>query len=742
MTHINSAELSSFTLKKIVFTIVSVLLMTVSAQAQNYCINVPVDFTWSCEEEDNAFVYQNADGVEVYLCSDPNTPLSFPITIDVVVEEFNCSNPAYLGVVKRISRTFIADIGNSNDNTGCGIGFVCGTQIIEVEDIQPPTFISVPGDVTRDCFGWDLEEYLLAQPFPLEYQDNCGTPDLVNTLQVVDNPDCPAAQDFIWTFTITDGCGNTAEAFHIVNVVDQAGPLIVFTPSLLDIGIPNCADDVVWPVLSAIELCSGYTVEWADTSTITSISLGCDNYYRLSRVAHAVDGCGNNTFTDFPIIVHDIEAPFFTSILPDLTISCEDDLILQAALLALPMYEDGCEGDLTYNQTLETVPSILCPQNYSIVRTYSVTDVCDNTTSDQVQIITVQDTVAPILTPVLGFTQECSLPISVDLPNVFDNCDATLTSDSIAVDTIITDIVSSGTYTTMYVYTATDVCGNSSIDSTVVNIVDTTPPFFTDFPSDLVLSCGEDFPDDQAAYEDECDPSASIYDYDLQFDFQDCANNTVITRTFTISDDAGNLADSTQYIYYLDTVPPILITPLDSMFYQCAYEMPECQDMWETLELEFADCSMGEVVIIDCSDEVVEGDCLEQACVIERTYYFEDACGNVGSASHFIRVQETVLAPTMPTGMTPNGDGYNDAYVILDIGPSIGASPEEVQCSWLPDTHFRVINRWGQIVFEMFDYRNEWEGTNKSGEELPPGTYFVVFEDTEWRVLFQEFGYT
>jgi flagellar hook assembly protein FlgD len=28
----------------------------------------------------------------------------------------------------------------------------------------------------------------------------------------------------------------------------------------------------------------------------------------------------------------------------------------------------------------------------------------------------------------------------------------------------------------------------------------------------------------------------------------------------------------------------------------------------------------------------------------------------------------------------------------------------------------------------MFDYRNEWEGTNKSGEELPPGTYFVVFE--------------
>ena len=41
---------------------------------------------------------------------------------------------------------------------------------------------------------------------------------------------------------------------------------------------------------------------------------------------------------------------------------------------------------------------------------------------------------------------------------------------------------------------------------------------------------------------------------------------------------------------------------------------------------------------------------------------------------------------------------------------------------------FRVLNRWGQLVFEQANYRNDWEGTYEDGSDLPSGTYFIVFE--------------
>ena len=67
--------------------------------------------------------------------------------------------------------------------------------------------------------------------------------------------------------------------------------------------------------------------------------------------------------------------------------------------------------------------------------------------------------------------------------------------------------------------------------------------------------------------------------------------------------------------------------------------------------------------------------------------------------------------------------------MILDIGPLI-APGEGAPCDWIPDTYFKVVNRWGQIVFEQANYRNDWDGVDKGGEPLSAGTYFVIFEAT------------
>jgi gliding motility-associated-like protein len=69
----------------------------------------------------------------------------------------------------------------------------------------------------------------------------------------------------------------------------------------------------------------------------------------------------------------------------------------------------------------------------------------------------------------------------------------------------------------------------------------------------------------------------------------------------------------------------------------------------------------------------------------------------------------------LPTGLTPNGDGDNDYYVILGIDQH-------------PNNTFQVFNRWGNLVYDVSGYNNEWNGQNNNEEDLPDGTYFVVFE--------------
>ena len=695
-------------------------LFSPHVQAQT-CITIPLDIEWTCDQEDNEFIYQDDAGVTIIDCVDPSIIYELTLPIDVEIEELGCVSETYPGVLRRITRTFVYETGDPLD-VSCpsyGAGFICATQVIEVKDVTDPTFSFVPGTVELECDVWDLEEYLKSNDFGLVFEDNCGIPELEQDFEIIEEPTCSAEKSFIWTFTLTDACGNPTQDTHVVNVVDTTDPEITFIPIVSEVF--NCVDDVVWPEISAFDICSSASVIWDGEPTI--ILHDCPNNMTLTRNAISTDACGNTDTQTFTIAVLDAQPPQFIDLLTDLTIQCENTAAIDLALLDLPTFDDGCNDGAFLIPNSQTIPGV-CDQNYEVEKTFVVEDACGNISEPHIITITVEDTEAPIITlPTEGFTLECTEPLILEAPVLEDNCDL---GAILTIDTVETGDLSDGDLISTITYIATDECGNSSESEVVVNIVDTQPPYFTSFPPDLVVACGEDYPNDEVSYEDACDPEAFLVDYDLQFDFQPCANNTLITRKFIISDNSGNQETQTQSITFLDEDPPILLTPLDSLFYQCAYEVPECLEMFEGLE--FDDCSSGEVVPIDCVDVVVEGNCEEQACIIERTYTFMDACGNQGSAKQYITVQESVLNPEMPTGITPNGDGLNDAFVIKGIGPSLNTEPGEVQCDWLEDTNMRVINRWGSLVFEEANYRNDWEGTNESGEDLPQGTYFVVFE--------------
>lgn len=70
------------------------------------------------------------------------------------------------------------------------------------------------------------------------------------------------------------------------------------------------------------------------------------------------------------------------------------------------------------------------------------------------------------------------------------------------------------------------------------------------------------------------------------------------------------------------------------------------------------------------------------------------------------------------TGITPNGDGYNDTWIIDSI------------TNFKTNTVY-IFNRWGNLVWKGKDYDNTdvvWRGTNQSDDPLPDGTYFYIIE--------------
>ena len=70
---------------------------------------------------------------------------------------------------------------------------------------------------------------------------------------------------------------------------------------------------------------------------------------------------------------------------------------------------------------------------------------------------------------------------------------------------------------------------------------------------------------------------------------------------------------------------------------------------------------------------------------------------------------------------SPNGDGVNDNFVIGCIDN-------------YPNNKLEIYNRWGNIVYKMNNYNNEWNGASNGREvfndsnDLPEGTYYYKLE--------------
>ncbi|MHA6249069.1 Ig-like domain-containing protein [Pontibacter sp. CAU 1760] len=85
----------------------------------------------------------------------------------------------------------------------------------------------------------------------------------------------------------------------------------------------------------------------------------------------------------------------------------------------------------------------------------------------------------------------------------------------------------------------------------------------------------------------------------------------------------------------------------------------------------------------------------------------EEGCTD--TASVVISVRQMI---DVPNAFSPNNDGMNDTWEIANI-------------EYFPEAKLEVFNRWGNLVYERVNYRNDWSGIYR-GAKLPVSTYFYV----------------
>lgn len=84
-----------------------------------------------------------------------------------------------------------------------------------------------------------------------------------------------------------------------------------------------------------------------------------------------------------------------------------------------------------------------------------------------------------------------------------------------------------------------------------------------------------------------------------------------------------------------------------------------------------------------------------------------DAAGCIDTVSRNYQISNSVA---VPNSFTPNGDGYNDLFVVKGLGA-------------FPSSSMAIFNRWGSEIYSVGNYLNDW-----AGNDLPDGTYFYVLK--------------
>ena len=397
---------------------------------------------------------------------------------------------------------------------------LCGhdkLQALTLNDTIPPVFTTPPSDLIISC-DENIDDTLISW-----HNDNAGavadggeatiipnlnlseTLDSFRTLRL----ECFQSISITLNFIALDSCNNQSidTLSASFSVVDDSRPQISSPPtspkvecnnSILDslqnwlnqhggaLANDNCTEDPIWTSYSWNDSNgqSGFS-NIGDTTTITITRDTCPWFVNVSFFVE--DDCGNISSTPAQFsITPDTLKPIIISAPNDTTILCDQNI-----MSLTPVIIDNCDGLLNLNfeeSSTQSSDTTSCDHyNYEIIRTWTASDACDNTTLHQ-QIISVRDTISPSITLESIVARNCDEDINDfnTFISVTDNCSPT--SVSFIDNPINASICQRQVIRT---WTVTDICGNSSTAEQTLQIQDFSAPIFQNPPYDTIVSCDQ-----------------------------------------------------------------------------------------------------------------------------------------------------------------------------------------------------------------------------------------------------------
>jgi len=440
------------------------------------------------------------------------------------------------------------DLGTNNDCSNSELSFPLNFSN------APPT-ITCPADATILCTDpvvifTTLEEFLAGGGVAM---DDCGIVDFTFVEVVIDDPQCPLIKESQITYTVTDICGLTASCTQVIGATGEQ-PLFTSCPPDITIACgPLDTMTLGSPTISTGACVFDGSITFSDDTQTGA----CPSETVITRTFTVTDECGNTDVCTQVITIPFVDAVGTVDFDPcALTVNFDAsgtiDLLTQGNLVIEWDFGDGntstdVSGTYTYTN---------CNLITQVVLTVTEPD------------LTCTPCGVSILAFPLNFTNvppTIVCPASVDIP-CGDSPNIPLSlADFIAAGGTVTDecdiadfeavVVESNAVACPYIgsttvtYTVTDHCGLTASCTQVFNVIGEAVQILS-CPPDVEIGCQAT--DTMTLGAPVISVGACVFDAMITFEDNvssgPCPSATVITRTFTVTDECQNEVQCVQTI--------------------------------------------------------------------------------------------------------------------------------------------------------------------------------------------------